>query len=330
MPRGNLRSPRPADGVTPVAPVISRVARRRAKRRRRRRQLAGVVCLVGLSGLAGAVLVIRPAGPARRSAHSSKSTSTTSTILAATQPVTSTSGDLFDEPSVASYLAGSTYDVTAAVYDAVTGTTSLYRPTVAETTASIMKVDILTTLLAQDQADGATLTPTEQDLSGDMIEQSDNDDAQHLWDGEGGARAIDSFDAAAGLTQTDPDAAGYWGLSTTTAADQMRLMRVVAYPNDVLTPASRHYALDLMSHIEPGQAWGVSAGAAPNATVALKNGWLPLDDGGWQVNSVGYVDGDGRNYTIAVLSDGATEAGGIAAIQGLSELIWQELAPLRS
>jgi beta-lactamase class A len=107
-------------------------------------------------------------------------------------------------------------------------------------------------------------------------------------------------------------------------------MRVVAYPNDVLTPASRQRGLDLMSHIEPGQAWGVSAGVASNATVALKNGWLPLDGGGWQVNSVGYVDGDGRDYAIAVLTDGATEAGGIGAIQGLSELIWQELAPLRS
>jgi hypothetical protein len=289
-----------------------------------------VVCLVGLSGLAGAVLVTRPAGPARRSALSSKSSSTTSTILAATQPVTSTSGDLFAEPSVASYLAGSTYDVTAAIYDEVTGTTSLYRPAVAETTASITKVDILTTLLAQDQADGATLTPAEQDLSQDMIEQSDNDDAQALWDGEGSASAMDSFDAEAGLTRTDPDAAGYWGLSTTTAADQVQLMRVLAYPNDVLTPASRQYALDLMSHIDPGQAWGVSAGVASNASIALKNGWLPLDGGGWQVNSVGYVDGDGRDYAIAVLTDGATEAGGIAAIQGLSALVWRELAPPRS
>jgi hypothetical protein len=330
MSRGNFRSPRPLGGVTPDAPVVSRVARRRAKRKRQRRQLAGVACLVGLSGLAGAALVTRPAGPARRSAHSSKSSSTTSTILAATQPVTATSGDIFADPSVASYLAGSTYDVTAAVYDEVTGTTSLYRPAVAETTASIMKVDILTTLLAQDQADGATLTPTEQALSEEMIEQSDNDDAQDLWDGEGGAPALDSFDADAGLTETDPDAAGYWGLSTTTAADQVQLMRVVAYPNDVLTPASRQYALGLMSHIEPGQAWGVSAGVSPNAAVALKNGWLPLDGGGWQVNSVGYVDGDGRDYAIAVLTDGATETGGIDAIQGLSALIWQELAPVRS
>jgi hypothetical protein len=64
--------------------------------------------------------------------------------------------------------------------------------------------------------------------------------------------------------------------------------------------------------------------------VALKNGWLPLDSGGWQVNSIGYVNGDGRNYVIAVLTDGGTEANGIATIEELSGFIWRELAPSSS
>ena len=136
-----------------------------------------------------------------------------------------------------------------------------------------------------------------------MIEESDNDDAQDLWDTEGGATAVSAFDAAAGLTQTTPDAAGYWGLSTTTAADQVQLLRTLAYPNAVLTPASRAYELNLMEHVDADQAWGVSAGVAAGSTVALKNGWLSLSGGGWQVNSIGYVDGHGRNYVIAVLTD---------------------------
>ena len=104
-------------------------------------------------------------------------------------------------------------------------------------------------------------------------------------------------------------------------------MRTLAYPSAVLTPASQGFELGLMEHVESDEAWGISSGPGTDATVALKNGWLPLDAGGWQVNSVGYVDGDGRNYVIAVLTDGATEASGIAAIEGLSTLIWQELAP---
>ena len=142
-----------------------------------------------------------------------------------------------------------------------------------------MKVDILATLLAQSQADGQALTPADQALSQSMIEQSNNDDAQDLWDGEGGATAVQSFNTTAGLTQTTPDAAGYWGLSTTTAADQVQLLRTVAYPNDVLTTASQGYELGLMSHIESDQDWGVSSGPGTDATVALKNGWLPLDAG---------------------------------------------------
>jgi hypothetical protein len=93
------------------------------------------------------------------------------------------------------------------------------------------------------------------------------------------------------------------------------------------TPASQAHELNLMEHVDPGQSWGISAGVAAGSTVALKNGWLPLDSGGWQVNSIGYVDGDGRNYVIAVLTTEDTEADGVNFIQGLSGLIWQELAP---
>jgi hypothetical protein len=180
---------------------------------------------------------------------------------------------------VAAYLAADgAEDVTAAVYDDVTGRTSLYRPGTAEKTASIMKVDILATLLAQDQADGQSLTAADQALPQSMIQESD-DDAQSLWDEEGGAAAVQRFDAAADLTETTPDAAGYWGPSTTTAADQVQLLRMLAYPNDVLTPSSQRYELELMSHVDADEAWGVSAGPGADATVALKNGWLPLDRG---------------------------------------------------
>jgi hypothetical protein len=313
------------------------VERRRARSRRHRRKLIGAVCVLGLACAAGAVVKIRTADPVRRASLQSPrkggkkpTTTTSSTITAATQHVAAGSGDLFAAPPVAAYLAGATEDVTAAVYDDVTGVTSIYRPGVAQDTASIMKVDILATLLAQGQSTGQALTPGEQSIAVPMIEESDNDDAQDLWDSEGGATAVGAFDTRAGLTQTDPDAAGYWGLSTTTAADQVQLLRTVAYPNAILTPASQAYELNLMENVDSDQAWGISAGVGAGSTVALKNGWLPLDAGGWQVNSIGYVDGLGRDYVIAVLTDDDTEADGINFIQGLSGLIWQELAPSAS
>jgi hypothetical protein len=310
--------------------------RRRARTRRHRRQPIGVVCVLGLACAAGAVVKLRTPDPASRASVQSprkggkKPTSTPSTITAASQHVGPGTGDLFDAPAVAACLAGTTEDVTAAVYDDVTGVTSLYRPGIAQEPASIMKVDILATLLAQGQSQGQALTAAEQPLAVNMIEESDDNDAQTLWDTEGGATAVGAFDTAAGLTQTDPDAAGYWGLSTTTAADQVQLLRTVVYPNAKLTAASQAYELNLMEHVDSDQAWGVSAGVGSGSTVALKNGWLPLDSGGWQVNSVGYVDGQGRDYVIAVLTDDDTEANGINFIQGLSGLIWQELAPSAS
>jgi hypothetical protein len=317
----------------------SRVERRRVRTRRHRRQLIGAVCIVAVVCAVGEGVRIRDATTVRRANQQphrkggkrvTTVTSTPSTVVTAAQHVTPGSGDLFATPAVATYLAATSEDVTAAVYDEVTGYTSVYRPGVAQETASIMKVDILATLLAQEQADGQTLSAADQPLAVDMIEESDDDDAQSLWDSEGGATAVSAFNATAGLTQTDPDEAGYWGLSTTTAADQVQLLKNLAYPNSSLTPASQAYELNLMEHVDSDQSWGVSAGVPPGAAIALKNGWLPLDAGGWQVNSIGYVDGAGRNYVIAVLSDDDTEANGINLIQGLSGLIWQALAPSSS
>ena len=39
----------------------------------------------------------------------------------------------------------------------------------------------------------------------------------------------------------------------------------------------------------------------------MKDGWLPLNSSetDWQVNSIGWVSGYGRNYLIAVLTTGS-------------------------
>ena len=150
--------------------------------------------------------------------------------------------------------------MTAAVYDDVTGRTSLYRPGTAEDTASIMKVDILATLLAQDQAAGQALTPADQALAQSMIEESDNDDAQSLWDEEGGAAAVGSVRRRGRPHPDDARRGGVLGPVDDDGGGPGAALRTVAYPNDVLTPASQGYELGLMSHVEADQAWGVSAG----------------------------------------------------------------------
>ncbi|MHB1891127.1 MAG: serine hydrolase, partial [Acidimicrobiales bacterium] len=228
--------------------------------------------------------------------------------------------------AVTSYLASRAGNVTAAVYDELTGQTFVVNPSSAQDTASIVKVDILATALREAQSQGRFLTPGEESLAVPMIEVSDNAAATALWGDVGGAGGVSAFDRLVGMPGTTPNAAGYWGLTTTTAVDQVALLRDLAYSGAVLPAASRSYELSLMEHVTSSQAWGVSAGVAPGSTVALKNGWLPLAAGDWQVNSIGVVSGSGRSYAIAVLTTGDPSLGyGIQSISQVSQLVWGAL-----
>jgi beta-lactamase class A len=156
-----------------------------------------------------------------------------------------------------------------------------------------------------------------------MIEQSDNDSASALYADVGGPAAVAAYNRGAGLTETTPAAA--WGLTTTTPTDQVTLVDRLVQANALLSDSSRAYALDLMEHVTPTQAWGVSAGVAPGTTVALKNGWLPVGSG-WAVNSIGWIQGSGRDYILAVLTaQQPTEQLGIDTIGEIAEACWAGL-----
>jgi beta-lactamase class A len=213
--------------------------------------------------------------------------------------------------------------ITAAVLDLNSGQEYLYRPDQEGITASIVKVEILGTLLADAQAQHRALSPTEQALATAMIEASDDNAATSLWNEVGGAPAVAAFDASVHMVDTTPNLA--WGLTTTTAADQVTLLHELVVDHRVLSAGSADYELSLMKSVEPDQAWGVSAGVTGGAGVALKNGWLPLN-GIWTVNSIGWIDGDGRDYLIAVLTDDDPGEGyGMASISMISQAAWAVL-----
>ena len=111
-------------------------------------------------------------------------------------------------------------------------------------------------------------------------------------------------------------------------ADQILLLRQLVAPSPLLTAAQRGYALSLMERVTPSQRWGVSARVPRHVMVALKNGWLPLNsaDSDWQVNSVGWISGDRRDYLLAVLTTGnATEQDGIDVISRLAAIVWRNM-----
>jgi beta-lactamase class A len=235
----------------------------------------------------------------------------------------------------ASYVASRSGTVVAAVYDVAAGRTWTLGPQHPQAEASIVKLDILETLYAQ-HGNGPALAGTDQSLAQQMMEDSDNAAATNLWNAVGGPGRIQSFNTEAGLTHTLPSSCvtcpGFawpgWGLTTTTPADQIALLRELIGPSTLLTDAQRQDALAFMENVTPAQRWGVTGGVPPRATVALKNGWLPLNGArtDWQINSIGWVKGSGRDYLMAVLTTGnPTEQYGIDTINRLSAMVWGNL-----
>jgi Beta-lactamase enzyme family len=213
-----------------------------------------------------------------------------------------------------------------AVDDLSTGKQAAYAGTQEFVTASIVKVDILVTLLYQAQEAGQALTDEDQDLATTMIENSDNDSASALYDDVGGAEAIDDANRQCGLTETTAGTAGYWGLTTTTVDDQIRLLRVVFTRPSPLSPASQDYIQSLMSQVEADQQWGVPAAADPGTPFMVKNGWLP-NPYLWEINSIGEITHGGQRMLVAALSDdNASEASGISLVEAVARAAASSMA----
>jgi hypothetical protein len=247
-----------------------------------------------------------------------------------------------------------------ALFNKVTGRTYLLsNGTDIQYTASIVKADILSRWLRRYQWRGTiplNLPYSIRYLMQNMITLSDNVAATSLFYFGGGCRALTRFNRLIPTRHTTvgcqtPTYYG-WGNTTTTAADQAAIVRTLAYRNAVLRPDARAYGLSLMESITPTQRWGLTCGPwgtdcagpdyakpVPGVSVALKNGWkyLPTcaaqdDTCPWQVNSIGRVKGQGRDYVLAVLTtDDPAGPGnygfdyGITTIQGVSKLIWDNL-----
>jgi beta-lactamase class A len=271
------------------------------------------------------------AAPKTRSVQSHGSnTLSTGTTTAVTIPPTAPF-----PPSLAEYVAARAGNVTAAVENLVTGQTLLLNPGAVQDEASVVKVDVMAALLAQQPDGTVPSSPSQQELLTTMIEDSDNDSATALWDQVGGPMAISTFNQRVGMESTTPSPCVTctdfpwpgWGLTTTTAADQIALLRQFVVPNSLLSSAQRTYGLGLMENVTPSESWGVIGGVPSGVTVALKNGWLPLTgETNWQVNSVGWINGGGRDYIAAILTTGnPTEQYGIDTINYLSQSLWSQL-----
>jgi len=261
-----------------------------------------------------------PTGSTSALAGAARAT-TASASLAATSPSATFTAAL--AASWRSYLAGRPGSVSVALYDKISGriVSVTKAPRSGWETASTVKLDILTDLLSKTGTNGK-LSAWQLAQAKPMISISDNGAASALWRAAGGTAGMNTFYRALGMTATTAGSGGYWGLTQTTATDQLKVLRAVSYPGPFLSANARATATSLLNTVIPSQRWGLTAGVPSGVSVQLKNGWLPHGPG-WVVNSLAHVHGAGRDYVMAVYTrDSATEQIGINTISGLSRLAW--------
>jgi beta-lactamase class A len=217
--------------------------------------------------------------------------------------------------------------VSVAVHDDDTGLTCALASTRQYDSASVAKVVIMEGALRRAEELGRRLTDWELTNLRPMITRSDNPAAVRLWTDLGRAR-LSRLLTRAGTTGTALGPNGYWGLTRTTAADQMRLLAVLTNTRSFLK--TRAYGLKLLSQVRRDQRWGVPAGMPSALKAHIKNGWLPRATHGWRVHSVGAFTGPHRTYRIVVLShDNPTMAYGVRTIERIAQVVHRGLRTKR-
>jgi len=257
--------------------------------------------------------------------------SATSTASSTTSTSTSTAAASTATPTVAKIATDASYSVAA--IDLTTGEsassgTGTGTGTGAFDTASIVKVDILAALLYLAQQDGTQLTVQQKALATAMIEHSDNTAATTLFNEVGGKSGLEAVNRVFGLTETVIGSDGNWGLTQTTAADQIRLLRIALGDRTVLAASSKDYIAALMSNVEADQNFGVSAASDDSDDAALKVGYLQRSQTGlWDVTSIGRIESGGHTYLVAVLSDSnASFASGVQLVDAAAKAAVSALA----
>jgi hypothetical protein len=162
-------------------------------------------------------------------------------------------------------------------------------------TASTGKVIVATGVLEMVAAGTLDYTSVAADLEL-MITESDNNAADRLFKIIGKNDTVVSIASRYGLVSTTTG--GAWGTIMTNSTDQALLLnQVVGTTESPLPEAQRVILRDLMSRVNPEQAWGAGpSGGIPDLwTAVVKNGWYLSVEGDrpplglWRINTLGYV-----------------------------------------
>ena len=226
--------------------------------------------------------------------------------------------------ALAGYLAAQGSHVSAVVFDSTGNQYYLFNVPKEFYMASSVKVPIMLALLTQLEQQGREPNAEESSLLMTMIENSNNNSAQALFDEIGGAGALDNFMQSLHIGNFSAFQAA-WGYSTVSPLSMVRLLTLL-HDGKILTAPDRRLALYLMEHIESDETEGVGTATAKDATVAMKDGWVPAPDGLWVMNTSGIVTLGPETYVISVYSqeDSSLDEGWVIAEQ-VCALVSQQL-----
>ncbi len=142
-----------------------------------------------------------------------------------------------------------------------------YRPDHQEWSASMVKAMLLVTYLDLPRVRGRPLSGAEKSVLGPMITESDNNDAQQIFDtvGQGGLRALAD---RVGMSHfaTSP----IWGATGVTARD---LTKFFLHVDSYIARLHRGYAMRLLRSIVPSERWGIGEVAPKGWRLYFKGGW---------------------------------------------------------
>jgi Beta-lactamase enzyme family len=142
-----------------------------------------------------------------------------------------------------------------------------FRPDHQEWSASIVKAMLMVAYLDQPSVAGRVLNDYDRSVLGPMITESDNDDAQIVFDtvGQGALQALAN---QVGMTNfaTSP----IWGETEITPRDQTKFFLHI---DSYIAPLHQYYAMGLLGNIVPSERWGIGEVAPKGWQLYFKGGW---------------------------------------------------------
>lgn len=191
--------------------------------------------------------------------------------------------------------------------------------------ASLAKVVILLTALHIRERLQLPITDSTMSLMTSMITESDNDSADDLWDAIGDGPVAQNYVDSIGVQGITMSRTPSWGDSTATPRGVATLLGKLV-DGQILDASDRALALRLLASVAPDQAWGATAAFPKDATVGVKNGWMPDDDGGWYIHSAAVDESDPSHPIVVVMTGGSDPLVEINWVQTIASAAGKALA----